>query len=78
MLRARALKREFFPLRGGRGGGARDSAVRGRKGRWGKLGLGVAWVKLAWGWRPQQVLLPGAWEMQMIGTIGPLSPGHLW
>ena len=43
----------------------------------GKLGLGVAWVKLAWGWRPQQVLLPGACEMQMIGTIGPLSPGHL-
>ena len=64
-LWARALKREFFLpfffffLRGW-GRGARDSAVGGDERGEGKVGLGVAWVKLAWGWRPQQVLLPGA------------------
>ena len=49
----------FFFLRGW-GRGARDSAVGGDERGEGKVGLGVAWVKLAWGWRPQQVLLPGA------------------
>ena len=60
-----------FPL-WGRGAGEHSCGGTGA-GPW-----AWQWVKLVWGWKPQQAHLPGTCEMQIMGTIGALSPGPLW